>query len=146
MTAQLTIFADSLCPLCMGEMAHLARLDTKGLLAFVDIHDKDKLKAYDDINSDQANRVLHGKLASGRVLKGLDVTHKAWQLVGKGYLTSVIRFPVIGLIADKVYLVLAKHRYRISYYLTGKSRCDAFCDLSDNDKGIYTDVFLRNLH
>jgi predicted DCC family thiol-disulfide oxidoreductase YuxK len=127
----------------MKEMLHLSKLDSQKKIGFVDIHNAVEMKRYTDINQTLANTILHGKLPSGEVIFGLDVTHKAWQLVGKGYLTLLIRLPVIGYFADKVYLMFARQRYRISLYLTGKPRCDANCELIDQKA--YVAVFERSI-
>ena len=64
---------------------------------------------------------------NGNVFTGLDVTHKAWSLVGVGWLYAPLRWPVISTIADIGYKIFAKHRYQISYLLTGKKRSEDDC-------------------
>lgn len=81
------------------------------------------------IDKDYANTILHGETASGEILLGLDVTCKARGLTGTRPWVQVLRLPLIKPIADWCYLRFAKHRYRISYLLTGKARCDNQCQL-----------------
>lgn len=41
-----------------------------------------------------ALQILHGEY-QGRLLLALDVTHRAWTLVGRGALVAPLQFPVI---------------------------------------------------
>ena len=76
--------------------------------------------------------ILQGQLENGRYIEGLDVTHKAWSLVGKGYLTAVLRLPIIAFFSDKAYLMFAKNRYRISALLTGKAYSQTSTDYGND--------------
>jgi len=120
----LTIFFDSQCPLCVDEMRRLKQRDHKQDIHLVDLYDEAALEHYPNIDAQHASRILHAITDDGTLLLGLDVTHKAWQLVGLGYLTAPLRWPLIKPIADYCYLGFAKHRYTISRWLTGKTRCE----------------------
>ncbi|WP_046006561.1 thiol-disulfide oxidoreductase DCC family protein [Pseudoalteromonas rubra] len=122
--SELTIFYDGSCPLCVKEMTALTKRDKAQRIKTVDIL-SDEFARYPGIDPEKANTVLHALDAKGNLLLGLDVTHLAWRLVGMGWLYAPLRWPVIKPIADKFYLLFAKNRYRISYWLTGKSRCDS---------------------
>ena len=122
---ELTIFYDGGCPLCLAEMKHLMKLDRNNKLELVDINQENFQAIYPDINREQADRILHGQLATGKILLGLDVTHKAWSLVGKGNWTAIIRWPVVRYMADFVYLQFAQHRHFLSRIITGKERCES---------------------
>ncbi|KZN59825.1 hypothetical protein N473_02615 [Pseudoalteromonas luteoviolacea CPMOR-1] len=105
-------------------MSALIKRDKSGHIKTVDIYSDDFVN-YPDIDPAQANLVLHALDDKGLLLLGLDVTHRAWQLVGMGWLYAPLRWPLIKPVADKLYLMFAKNRYRISYLLTGKSRCES---------------------
>ncbi|MCO7190686.1 MULTISPECIES: DUF393 domain-containing protein [unclassified Pseudoalteromonas] len=122
--SELTIFYDGTCPLCVKEMTALTKRDKAQRIKTVDIF-SDEFARYPGIDPEKANTVLHALDAKGNLLLGLDVTHQAWRLVGMGWLYAPLRWPVIKPIADKFYLLFAKNRYRISYWLTGQSRCDS---------------------
>lgn len=151
---KLTIFYDSYCPLCVAEMNKLHELDVKHSLSaqtktlalgeqklkleMVDLFSEDFEKNYPHINVEAATNRLHAQTDQGEILTGLDVTHIAWQLVGKGYLTAPLRWPVLRYFTDMLYLFFAEHRYKISYWLTGKARCQVCinknsCELTGND-------------
>lgn len=126
--AVLKIFYDGGCPLCLSEMKHLITLDRQKTIDFVDINQEDFQSKHPDINRQRADQILHGQLADGRILLGLDVTHKAWSLVGKGKWTAITRWPIIRPIADSAYLIFARHRHFLSRLITGKERCES-CSL-----------------
>lgn len=124
MPIQLTIFYDGQCPLCVREMKQLKRLDQHNQIAFEDILADDFRERFPQIPVPEANRILHGINEHGEMLYGLDVTHAAWSLVGRGWLTAPLRWPLIRWVADKIYLYFARNRYTISKIFTGKARCE----------------------
>ena len=130
--AELKIFYDGGCPLCLAEMKHLLRLDQYKKIDLVDINQQGFRAKYPNISRTKADQILHGQLADGSILLGLDVTHKAWSLVGKGKWTAIIRWPIIRLIADFFYLQFARHRHFLSRLITGQDRCES-CSL-ERDK------------
>ncbi|TQV73165.1 DUF393 domain-containing protein [Aliikangiella marina] len=122
---QLTIYYDSYCPLCVKEMLQLSELDKQHALDFVDINAPDFSKQHPDIDKEKANAILHGKTQNGELLLGLDVTCAAWRAVDKHRWLSLLRWPIIKVIADMGYRFFARNRYWLSYVLTGQSRCEA---------------------
>ena len=130
---ELTLFFDGYCPLCVKEMAHLRAADHHQRLLLVDIQQPDFAERYPHIDAAAASRILHAETASGELLLGLDVTYRAWSLVGRGFWFAPLRWPVIRWFADKAYLWFARNRYRISGWLIGQQRCNTCspqgCDL-----------------
>jgi predicted DCC family thiol-disulfide oxidoreductase YuxK len=126
----LTIFYDGGCPLCAAEMRHLNSLDSARKIAYEDIYAADFIARFPQIDQQEADRILHGQLANGELIYGLDVTYQAWVLVGKRKWVAILRWPIIKPIADVIYLLFARHRNRISKLLTGQSRCEA-CSIGD---------------
>lgn len=120
----LSIFFDSHCPLCQMEMEQLKNHDDKQLIKLVDLHDEKFKQYYPHINIENAMNILHGELDTGEILYGLDVTCQAWQLVGKHKWLAILRWPIVSLFTDALYLFFAKHRNRISYLFTGKRSCN----------------------
>lgn len=127
--AQLTVFYDGYCPLCVKEMTQLAKKDKHDYLAFYDINQDALAVEQPDIDFDKANAYLHAKDATGKIITGLDVTYLAWKLVGRGYLIAPLRWPVIKIFADKLYLLFANNRYTVSQWFTGEARCEGSCDI-----------------
>lgn len=126
----LRVYYDGLCPLCVREMHKIRQLDTQDKIDLQDINAIDFSDRFPHIDPVQADRILHGELADGRIILGLDVTCMAWKLVGKGHWFAFMRWPVISPIADRVYLFFARHRHRISSWFgqRGSVVCDERCD------------------
>ncbi|MBU2979335.1 DUF393 domain-containing protein [Alteromonas sp. C1M14] len=112
----LSIFYDGNCPLCAAEMNHLKKSDTNNVITLVDINQPDFEALYPDVKFQDAMKILHGHY-NGQVLLGLEVTHRAWTLVGKGFWVAPLNWPVIKTISHWVYLLLAKYRHPISSFL-----------------------------
>lgn len=129
---KLTLFYDGFCPLCLAEMNRLKVYDIQHRLLFEDIHQPDFQTRYPQLSHQVLNARIHGQLEDGTMITGLDVTYLAWKLVGKGWVYAPLRWPIIRWFADRAYLIFAKHRYTISYLLTGKKRvsCDSACEIS----------------
>lgn len=109
----LTIFFDGRCPLCSLEMQKLKLYDTEGLIKLEDLHQEDFELNFPYVDKSKAMQILHGYY-QGKILLGLDVTHRAWTLVGKGKLVAPLQFPVVKQVAHVGYLLLAKYRHPIS--------------------------------
>ena len=120
----LRIYFDGLCPLCLAEIRHLRRLDLQGQLDLQDINSPDFEARFPHINKIEADRVLHGELRDGTLVKGLDVTCLAWRLVGKGHWFAFLRWPLIRPFADLAYRFFARHRHRISAWFGRAPVCE----------------------
>lgn len=121
---QFTVFYDGACPLCMAEMKQLMKRNIEQKLAFVDINHPSFPIEFAELDRAVLNARIHGRWANGKMLTGLDVTYTAWKQVGRGWIYAPLRWPIIRYFADYAYLFFARHRYRISYLLTGKNRCE----------------------
>ncbi len=123
---RLTLFYDGQCPLCAKEMAALKKHDHHNVIQIVDIY-SDEFVDYPNIDKSAANTILHALDHNGRLLLGLDATYQAWRLVGKGWIYAPLRWPLIKSFTDRCYLLFARNRYRVSFWLTGTSRCTSKC-------------------
>jgi len=124
----LTIYYDGHCPLCSLEMEKLKRHDKKKLIVLENLHQDNFDTKFPHINFNSAMAILHGEY-QGKILLGLNVTHRAWTLVGKGALVAPLQFPIIKQLAHLFYLLVAKYRHSISNFLhqrfgIGVTSCD----------------------
>ena len=126
----LKIYYDNHCPLCLFEMQQLKSHDHNENISLIKIHDANFSTQHPHINPLEAIRILHGQLNTGELLLGLDVTCKAWDLVGKHKWLKLLRWPVIRVLADTTYLFFARYRSTISFLLTGKKSCRS-CQLKN---------------
>lgn len=134
---KLYILYDAKCPLCSMEMSHLKALDKRQKIELVDIHDEKFGQRFPDVAPSDAMRILHGYYQNQQLL-ALDVTYRAWSIVGRGFWVQPLRLPIVKQLAHAVYLLFAKHRYAISsfcfrYLNIGKDVCDTgACYVDDN--------------
>ncbi|GAA5141526.1 thiol-disulfide oxidoreductase DCC family protein [Thalassotalea piscium] len=112
----LTIFYDGKCPLCSIEMQHLKQLDTYNRIILVDLHQENFTTLHPEIDVTDAMKILHASY-DGKILLGLEVTHKAWTLVGKGFWVAPLNWPVIKQLSHVIYLIVAKYRQQISVFI-----------------------------
>lgn len=117
------IFYDAQCPLCNTEMLHLKKADRHQQLILEDLNAADFYCRFPHINKDKAMNLLHGQMASGELIYGLDVTCQAWKTVGKHRWLMLLRLPIIKFFADLGYLFFARHRQFISKLLMPNSAC-----------------------
>jgi len=102
--------------MCAKEMDHLKKHDADNLISLVDIHQKDFESIYPSVKFADAMKILHAHY-QGQLLLGLEVTHRAWTLVGKGLWVAPLNWPVIKTVSHWVYLILARYRHQISALL-----------------------------
>jgi predicted DCC family thiol-disulfide oxidoreductase YuxK len=129
----LTIFYDSKCPLCVAEMRQLGDLDSCSRLTMVDIHEPEFNRAYPHIDRQAADRILHAQYSNGELIYGLDVTHQAWRAVGRKPWVAILRVRGVRFLADIAYRIFARHRYTISFLLTGQRRCET-CEVGKSSQ------------
>jgi predicted DCC family thiol-disulfide oxidoreductase YuxK len=97
-------------------MQKLQRFDTLNQIKLVNLHQLDFPALFPEINVDKAMTILHGYYQN-KLLLGLDVTHRAWTIVGKGLYVAPLQFPVIKPLAHMIYLLMAKFRHPISQFI-----------------------------
>ncbi len=122
--SELIIFYDSQCPLCRAELDHLKKHDVNQRISLEDLHAPDMVDRYPFIDVVKANRMLHGQLANGEMIYGLDVTVKAWGLVNKYRWLKVLRWPLMRTLSDLFYKIFARYRNQISALLLQQKQCD----------------------
>lgn len=121
---QLTIFFDGNCPLCAREINALRARDIKQRLKFENIYAADFIYRYPYIDVVKADRALHGQLADGSMIYGLDVTAKAWAMVGAHRWIQILRWPVIRWFADFGYRLFAGLRHPLGRLMGRDKSCD----------------------
>jgi predicted DCC family thiol-disulfide oxidoreductase YuxK len=122
------IFYDGQCPLCEIEIEHLKKRNTENRLAFVDITAADFADSYPHLDYQALDARIHGQHEDGRMVVGFDVMHEAWSRIGVRWLYGITRLPILRSVFDKIYLLFAKRRHKISYLLTRKERCESHCE------------------
>ncbi|REL30490.1 thiol-disulfide oxidoreductase DCC family protein [Thalassotalea euphylliae] len=111
--AELTLFFDGNCSLCVAEINALAKRNTKQLIQFEDLHQANFAVHFPDIDSQEAMKIIHGKLGS-KVITGIDVNYHAWRLVGKEFWVKPLAWPLTRPLAKLGYRLFAANRHSIS--------------------------------
>jgi predicted DCC family thiol-disulfide oxidoreductase YuxK len=106
------LFFDGKCPLCMREVRLLSRIADAGL-ALVDLHTVPEQQGAPTRLEKLA--ALHLRTADGSWLTGVDATVRAWSHTRWGFLFRVLRWPLIGSLADLAYRYWARKRYQRLY-------------------------------
>ena len=125
-SSPLTIFYDGNCPLCLTEMQHLKSHDVNNRIHLIDIHQADFDKKYPEITFDKAMKILHATY-QGQTLLGLEVTHRAWTIAGRGLWVAPLNWPIIKSIAHLFYLFFAKYRHSISRFIAPRLGISSKC-------------------
>ncbi|WP_269533672.1 thiol-disulfide oxidoreductase DCC family protein [Chitinimonas sp. BJYL2] len=113
----LTLFYDSLCPLCDAEMTRLRRADRLGRLAFIDMQAAGFDAADYGTTWAAMDAELHGLRDDGRMLIGIDCIAAAYTAVGKAWLVWPLRLPFARPAWQAAYRWFARNRYRASRWL-----------------------------
>jgi predicted DCC family thiol-disulfide oxidoreductase YuxK len=125
------VFFDGDCPLCRREIDMLRRLDGgRGRIACTDIAGPGFDPATLGVPREQLMARIHGRLADGTLVEGVEVFRQLYSAVGFGRAVAVTRLPGMSQLLDLAYDVFARNRLK----LTG--RCsDATCELPTTGRG-----------
>ncbi|MDT8310533.1 MAG: DUF393 domain-containing protein [Methylophaga sp.] len=121
---QLTIFFDGNCPLCAREISALRVRDSQQRITFENIYADDFARRYPAIDIIKADRILHGQLADGTMIYGLDVTAKAWRLADAHGWIQILRWPVIRWFTDICYRLFSGLRHPVGRLMGREATCD----------------------
>lgn len=100
-------------------MSHLKKHDKNNYIQLINLHDENFTINFPHIDFEKAMKILHGEYQNKKLL-GLEVTHRAWTLVGKGFWVAPLNWPLCKQVAHGVYLLMAKYRHIISPFLAKK--------------------------
>ena len=118
---EVEVFYDGVCPLCRREIGLLRRLDRRRIIQFTDIAAPEFDAARLGKSHGELMGEIHGRLADGTWIKGVEVFRRMYGAAGLRWLVSVSRWPGVRQALDAAYSLFARHRLR----LTG--RCSDRC-------------------
>lgn len=118
-SAEIEVFFDGGCPLCLREVSFLKRRDRQGKINFTDIDAADFRPETCGKTYDELMAKMHGRLPDGTWITGVEVFRRLYSAIGLGPLVALTRLPIISQIMGIGYHIFAKNRLR----LTG--RCSA---------------------
>tara|TARA_Y100001978_G_scaffold202423_1_gene223494 strand:- start:2577 stop:2984 length:408 start_codon:yes stop_codon:yes gene_type:complete len=125
MNNKLIFLYDGECPLCLKETNFLKTKDSSNNIKFVDISNKNfDSSRYKNISYTKAMETLHGILADGKVITGIDVLAYSYELVGLGWIYFPSKIKFIKPLLNLIYNYWAK--YRLTF--TGRENIQKICE------------------
>ena len=132
---KIKLLYDGECPLCLREVNFLLKKDRgRGIIKFIDIADRD----YDPqdnagIDFETAMGRIHAITDDGTIIRNVEVFRRVYEELGMGWIYAVTKLPILGAIADKLYDIWAKWRFK----LTG--RADLATIVAERERSIKTE-------
>src|SRR5437868_680020 len=86
------MFYDGACPFCLREVRFLMKKNKTGTISFEDT----SLPAFDAASfgiTTDSNRIIHGMLPDGTLVRGLEVFRRAYKEIGLGWLWAPTAWP-----------------------------------------------------
>ena len=123
------VFFDGECPLCVREIRLLRRLDKAARIRFTDIQAAGFNLADVGLTHAALMRHIHGRLATGRIIQGVEVFRQLYSAVGFRRLVAATRWPGVRQLLDAAYSLFARNRLR----LTGRCTPE-LCAAPDADR------------
>lgn len=111
---EIEAFYDGGCPLCQREIKMLRRWDRQCKIRFTDIDIADFQPAAVGKSYEQLMAQMHGRLADGTWVQGVEVFRRLYAAVGFVRLVALSRLPVISQVLNLGYSVFAKNRLRLT--------------------------------
>lgn len=112
---EIRVLYDGECPLCAREVRMLRRLDDgRGRLDLEDLSAPDFDPSRYGLTQDAVEARIHGVLPDGRVVEGVEVFARAYRAVGWRWVDVVSRWPGVRWLLDRLYLVFARNRLRLT--------------------------------
>ncbi len=113
---KIKLLYDGECPLCMREVNFLRKKDAgRGIISFVDIDDRD-YSAADNIGIyyETAMARIHAITNQGEIITNVEVFRRVYEELGMGWVYAVTKLPVLGAIANYLYGIWAKWRFKLT--------------------------------
>ena len=107
------VFYDGGCPLCRREIAHYQRIDSERRIQWADIQQEaDTLRSL-GLSWEQAMQRMHVRDSDGQMVSGAAAFAVLWrQFPRYRFLAGLVSLPGIHWVAEQVYTVFARRRYR----------------------------------
>ena len=113
------VIYDGQCRFCRGQIGLLRRLDPRGRLAFVSLHDSSVARDFPELSPDRLHAEMVVVDRQGRAYGGVDaVRFLSRRLAALWPLAPLLHLPGSGPLWRALYRFIARHRYRIA------GRCD----------------------
>ncbi len=125
----LTLFYDSHCPICAGEIAWLQRRNSLGRVVFQDIHAAGFDTSALGVSREELLAEMHAVNAAGHLLKGIDVFALLYAALDLPWLAAPLQWWWSRPLFIRLYAWFARYRTRLASFWPGKSCHDGQCGL-----------------
>lgn len=112
--AEIVVYFDGDCPLCMREIRFLQKLDRHARVGFVDIAASDFDMSEMEVSWETLMERIHGRLPDGTLIEGVEVFRRLYSAVGFRRTVRATRLPGISHGLDAAYQVFAKRRLQLT--------------------------------
>ncbi len=113
---RITILYDGRCPTCVAQANLLRGLDREGnRIGWVDMTARGFEAATFGLDPEEVRTQVHGVLADGTVVRGMEVIRRAYRAVGWGWVVAPTGWPGLKWLCDRGYAWFAKNRRRWSW-------------------------------
>ncbi len=113
-TEPLVMYHDGACPLCQAEVLMLKHRSNGKSIRFVDVNESNCEAELDGVTRARALEVIHGRIANGPLIQGVDVFAEAYQRAGSRTITWLLTRRWLRPLLDVMYRFFAAHRSTIS--------------------------------
>jgi predicted DCC family thiol-disulfide oxidoreductase YuxK len=122
--ADLTVLYDGSCSLCRASVKRVRPWDSRGRIDFLDLHDPSAQERFPQIDPEIAMRWMQAVDAQGRVFSGADAWARIGLLLpGWKYLAWIILVPGIRWLVGRIYVWIARNRYRWNRTVCADGSC-----------------------
>lgn len=118
---QIEVFFDGACPLCSREVKFIHARDKKRCIVFTDIAAAEFDARARGLSREALMARLHARLPDERLVDGIEVFRRMYELIGFRALVAVSRWPGVRQVLDFVYRRFAAQRLRLTGRCTHES-------------------------
>lgn len=130
MKENLVVLYDGQCNLCVNTVNVLRKLGTTANLEYIDLQQADVSAIVPNVDQSQLLAQLHVVEAEGQLFRGADAIVRIMRTIPQlRWISFIYRIPGLKPLADVLYRIIAKHRYRL---FGRKDECESgVCKLPD---------------
>jgi predicted DCC family thiol-disulfide oxidoreductase YuxK len=120
----LTVLFDGSCTLCRGSADRVRRFDLRRRIELLDLHDPSVAQRFPQINREEAMKWMQAVDRQGRIYGAADAWARIGLLLpGWNLIAWILLLPGIHWLASKIYIGIARNRYRWNRTLCEDGSC-----------------------
>ena len=120
------VLYDGWCAVCSASATRLRKMDKHNQLSIIDLREDESIVSRHKLDPKEVRRVMHAITPDGKILTAMDALRATMSAVGRGWMLSWTRIPIISWICDRFYLSFANNRLR---FFKRKHACDDACSI-----------------